>query len=107
MNKLIEETDFILFSEGLKTQREKILKIKRELEEELSEFDMHEVKTKIKDNMKETLKQLSKGAGFTKEILTQLIKRIEIDKDKNINIQYNFLELNCIGDNIQYEKTGS
>lgn len=107
LNKLIEETDFILFSEGLKTQREKILKIKRELEEELSEFDMHEVKTKIKDNMKETLKQLSKGAGFTKEILTQLIKRIEIDKDKNINIQYNFLELNCIGDNIQYEKTGS
>ncbi|MFR2788054.1 MAG: recombinase family protein [Clostridia bacterium] len=107
LNKLIEETDFILFSEGLKTQREKILKIKRELEEELSEFDMHEIRRKIKDNMKETLKQLSKGAGFTKEILTQLIKRIEIDKDKNINIQYNFLELNCIGDNIQYEKTGS
>ena len=107
LNKLIEEPDFILFSEGLKTQREKGLKIKQELEEELSEFDMHEVKTKIKENMKETLKQLSKGAGFTKEILTQLIKRIEIDKDKNINIQYNFLELNCIGDNIQYEKTGS
>ena len=107
LNKLIEETDFILFSEGLKTQREKALKIKQELEEELGAFDMHEVKTKIKDAMKETLKQLSQGAEFTKEILTQLIKRIEIDKDKNINIQYNFLELNCIGDNIQYEETGS
>ena len=68
---------------------------------------MQEVKTKIKDTMKETMKQLSQGAEFTKEILTKLVKRIEIDKDKNINIQYNFLELNCIGDNIQYEKTGS
>ena len=107
LNKLIEETDFILFSKGLKTQREKVLKIKQELEEELGAFDMCEVKIKIKDAMKETLKQLSQGAEFTKEILTQLIKRIEIDKDKNINIQYNFLELNCIGDNIPYEETGS
>ena len=68
---------------------------------------MQEVKTKIKDTMKETMKQLAQGAEFTKEVLTQLVKRIEIDKDKNINIQYNFLELNCIGETIQYEKTGS
>lgn len=107
LNKLIEESDFILFSEGLKTQREKVFKIKQELEEELFAFNMQEVKTIIKDTMKETMKQLSQGAEFTKEILTKLVKRIEIDKDKNINIQYNFLELNCIGDNIQYEKTGS
>ena len=107
LNKLIEESDFILFSEGLKVQREKALNIKKELEEELAVFNMQEVKTKIKDTMKETMKQLAQGAEFTKEVLTQLVKRIEIDKDKNINIQYNFLELNCIGETIQYEKTGS
>lgn len=107
LNRLIEESDFILFSEGLKVQREKALNIKKELEEELAVFNMQEVKTKIKDTMKETMKQLAQGAEFTKEVLTQLVKRIEIDKDKNINIQYNFLELNCIGETIQYEKTGS
>ena len=107
LNKLIEESDFILFSEGLKVQREKALNIKKELEEELAVFNMQEVKTKIKNTMKETMKQLAQGAEFTKEVLTQLVKRIEIDKDKNINIQYNFLELNCIGETIQYEKTGS
>ena len=107
LNRLIEESDFILFSEGLKVQREKALNIKKELEEELAVFNMQEVKTKIKDTIKETMKQLAQGAEFTKEVLTQLVKRIEIDKDKNINIQYNFLELNCIGETIQYEKTGS
>ena len=53
------------------------------------------------------MQELLSEKKFSKEILTKLIEKIEIDKDKNINIHYKFIELNCIGENIKYEKANS
>ena len=47
--------------------------------------------------MKNTLEQIVKNKNFSKETLQQIVNKIEIDKDKNILIHFNFYELNCIG----------
>lgn len=106
LNKLIEESDYILFSNGLKKQREKLLKVKQEIQNNIDEIAKDEVKSKIEQNIKKNIDALSKGAEFTKQNLTELVKQIQIDKDKNIYIEYNFLELNCTGENFINEKTG-
>ena len=107
LNKVIEESDFLLFSDGLKNQRDKLVAIKQDIQEQLNEFEKVDVTNRIEQRMKEMMEDLVNGGDFTKENLIQLVRRIEIDKDKNINIQYNFLELNCIGEKNEYEKTGS
>lgn len=107
LNKVIEEADYLLFADGLKNQRDKLLTIKQDIQEQLNEFEKIDVKNRIEKNMKKMMEDLVNGGNFTKENLVQLVRRIEIDKDKNINIQYNFLELNCIGEKNEYEKTGS
>ena len=107
LNKVIEESDFLLFSDGLKNQRDKLVAIKQDIQEQLNEFEKVDVTNRIEQRMKEMMEDLVNGGDFTKENLIQLVRRIETDKDKNINIQYNFLELNCIGEKNEYEKTGS
>ena len=96
-----------MFSEGFKNQREKLLKMKEEIKKEQDTFNKQEIITKIENSIKEEMEKIANGGEFNKENLSQLIKRIEIDKDKNIIINYNFIELNCIGEKIKYEKTGS
>ena len=96
-----------MFSDGLKNQRDKLVAIKQDIQEQLNEFEKVDVTNRIEQRMKEMMEDLVNGGDFTKENLIQLVRRIEIDKDKNINIQYNFLELNCIGEKNEYEKTGS
>lgn len=107
LNKMIEESDFILFFDGLKIQKEKVEKRKQEIQDEINQIEKENIKEKIEKSIKDTMEELLSGKKINKEILTQLIEKIEIDKDKNINIQYKFIELNCIGENIKYEKASS
>ena len=104
LNKMIEESDFMLFFDGLKIQKDKANKRKQEIQDEINQIEKENIREKIEKKMKETMGGLLSGKKFNKEILTQLIEKIEIDKDKNINIQYRFMELNFIGENIKYEK---
>jgi len=107
LNKIIEEEDYILFSEGLKSQRNKLTEIEQGLKKEIDCYNNQDIIEKIQDNIKEEMKKIITGEAFNKENLSHLINRIEIDKDKNITIKYKFFELNCIGGNKYYEKTGS
>lgn len=107
LNKIIEESDFQLFSDGLKKQREKLLKIEEDIKKEQEVFIKQETISKIEKNIKEEMEKLKNGGAFNKKNLSQLIRKVEIDKDKNIIINYNFFELNCIGEKIEYSKTGS
>lgn len=107
LNKLIEETDFMLFFDGLKIQKDKAEKRKQETQDEIIQIEKENIKEKIGKKIKDTMQELLSEKKFSKEILTKLIEKIEIDKDKNINIHYKFIELNCIGENIKYEKTNS
>ena len=55
--------------------------------------------------MKEKLKSIVEDKKIDKEVLMQLVDRIEIDNDNNATIFFNFYELNCLGGEMYNEKS--
>lgn len=107
LNGLLEEQDFKLFSDGLVNERHRIEKILKETELELESFEEDSTNNRIKSDMQKVIKKLSKSKEFNKETINQLVNRIEIDKDNNAVIYFNFYELNCIGGQIEDVKQAS
>lgn len=107
LNGLIEEQDFKFFSDSLVNERHRIEQIICETETELNDYDNDSTNNRIKSDMQEILKRLSKSKEFNKETTNQLINKIEIDKDNNAIIYFNFYELNCLGGQIEYVKKAS
>ncbi len=97
LDGLIETQDYSLFSEGLLNERHRLEKLKLENEEKLQCFEKEFDNNKIKEKMKKILEKIVKNKEFSKDTLQQIINKIEIDKDKNILIHFNFYELNSIG----------
>ena len=97
LNELIEEQDFKLFSMNLVNERRKTEQILSETNKELEEFDQKENNERIKSDMQKVIKKLVKNKEYSKEILHQLVNRIEVDKNNHAVIYFNFYELNCIG----------
>ena len=107
LNGIIEENDFSLFFEGLKTERDKIETYKKELEDDLIQYMKQDTIRSIEEDIKSNMEKIAKTEEITKEDLYSLVRRIEIDKDKNIIIEYNFWELNFLGEKVENVKTGS
>lgn len=97
LNGLIEAQDYAIFSEGLLKERHRLEEIKLQTEKKINEFDSKSNDNIIEDKMKKILNNIVKNKNFTRDILQQIVNKIEIDKDKNILIHFNFFELNCLG----------
>ncbi len=97
LNGLIEAQDYSLFSEGLLNERHRLQKLKLKCEEELQCFESEFDSNRIEDKMKKILIKMVKNKEFSKDILQQIVNKIEIDKDKNILIHLGFYEWNSIG----------
>ncbi len=104
LNGLLEEQDFRLFSEKLINERHRIENILNETKNELNNFQENENHNRIKENMQNIIKQILKSKEYTKEIINQFVNRIEIDKDNNAIIYFNFYELNCIGGEVNVKQ---
>ena len=106
MDKLrgvLQEEDYVRVSQKLKFERIKLNEHKKELEQKLSQT---EEKMDNKNKVKEE-KELDKLIGnflklekIDKIYLYRLINKIEIDKDKNIYIYFNFSKLDSINENL-------
>lgn len=97
LNGIIEEQDYILFSEAIKGERQQIEKVKEEIAQELYAFENDSRNEEMKEEMKRVLQDVVLNQVYTKEILQHIINKIEIDKDKQVLIHFNFYELNCLG----------
>lgn len=104
LNGLIEEQDFKLFSEGLIKERHKIEDLLDETNNELVNFQDESNDNRIKADMQNIIMGIVKNKEYTKEILTQLINRIEVDKNNHATIYFNFYELNCIGGEVDVKQ---
>lgn len=104
LNDLLEEQDFRLFSDGLVNERHRIEKVLNETRNELKSFQEDTTNNRIKSDMQKIIKKIIKSKEYTKEIINQLISRIEIDKDNHAVIYFNFYELNCIGGEVNVKQ---
>ena len=107
LNGLLEEQDFKLFSENLVNERHRIERILKETQKELNKFKDDGINNRIKLDTQKVIKKLVKNKEFNKETITQLVNRIEVDKDNHAVIYFNFYELNCLGGKIEDVKQAS
>lgn len=103
LNGIIEEQDYTMFSERFITERHKLEDLIAENREEIIQFEQEYDFNKVEDKMKNIIKDIINKKQFNKEDLQILIKKIEIDKDRNVLIHFNFYELNCIGGYFNYD----
>jgi len=103
LNGIIEEQDFTIFSERFIAERHKLQELIEDNEKEINNFNQKNNSKKIENKMEGIIKDIISKKQFTKEDLQILIKKIEIDKDKNVFIYFNFYELNCVGGSFKYD----
>lgn len=94
---IIPEDSYIKYSEKMIQQKELMLTQKSELENELK---IENRKDETKKQLDSIINEFMKFEKIDKVFLYKILDRIEIDKDKNIYLFFNFSKLNVIGQNL-------
>lgn len=100
---IILEEDYIRVSQKFIFDRTNLMKPKEELEQKLiGTEDKINTKNKTKEEkeLDELIEEFLKLDQIDKMYLYRLINKIEIDKDKNVYIYFNFSKLNSINENL-------
>ena len=100
---IILEEDYIRVSQKFIFDRTNLTKQKEELEQKLigtEEKVNTNNKTKEEKELDELIENFLKLEQIDKMYLYRLINKIEIDKDKNVYIYFNFSKLNSINENL-------
>ena len=106
MDKLrgvLQEEDYVRVSQKFNFERIKLCEQKKELEEKLIGLDdkiESKNHTKEEKELDELIENFLKLEKIDKMYLYRLINKIEIDKDKNAYIFFNFSKLNSINENL-------
>ena len=99
---LLEE-DYIRYSQKFIFERTNLMKQKEELQQKLNQTEekiSYKNKTKEEKELDELIENFLKLEQIDKIYLYRLINKIEIDKDKNVYIYFNFSKLNSINENL-------
>ena len=100
---ILQEEDYVRVSQKFNLERTKLNEQKQELEQKLiGTKDKIEEKnhTKEEKELDELIENFLKFEKPDKMFLYRLINKIEIDKDKNIYIYFNFSKLNFMAENL-------
>lgn len=102
LNGILLDTDFIRISGRFVKEREKLEDERKELTDR---FQLLQGQKNIKnkndeEQMSKTINEFLEMKEVDKSCLFRLIDKIEIDKDKNVFISFNFAPLNTINENI-------
>ena len=106
MDKLrgvLQEEDYVRVSQKFDFERTKLNEKKKELEQKLSQTEEkvnNKNKAKEEKELDKLIENFLKLEKIDKIYLYRLINKIEIDKDKNIYIYFNFSKLNSINENL-------
>lgn len=107
MDKLrgvLQEEDYVRVSQKFNLERTKLSEQKQELEKKLIGTEdkiKNKIHTKEEKELDELVENFLKLEKVEKIYLYRLINKIEIDKDKNIYIYFNFSKLNSINENLE------
>ena len=106
MDKLrgvLQEEDYVRVSQKFDFERKKLNEKKKELEQKLSQTEEkvnNKNKAKEEKELDKLIENFLKLEKIDKIYLYRLINKIEIDKDKNIYIYFNFSKLDSINENL-------
>lgn len=103
LSGILPEEDYIRLSQNFNQERLQLKERKQELEHKLIlAKDKVETKnnTKEEKDLNELIDNFLKFENPDKMLLYRLVNKIEIDKDKNIYIYFNFSRLNLMVDNL-------
>ncbi len=102
LNGILTDVDFTRISARFVSEREKLTNEKSELMDRFQSLQgQQSIKNKNdEEQMNKTITEFLEMKEIDKSCLFRLIDRIEIDKDKNVFISFNFAPLNTINENI-------
>ncbi len=103
LRDVLQEEDYVRVSQKLSSERTKLNEQKQELQQKLvvtEEKIETKNQTKEEKELDELIENFLKLEKIDKIYLYRLINKIEIDKDKNIYIYFNFSKLNSINENL-------
>ncbi len=103
LRNIILQEDYIRISNKLTLDRTNLTKQKKELEQKLKLYEQNlDTKNNTKDEkeVNELIEKFLKLEKIDKMYLYRLINKIEIDKNKNVYIHFNFAKLNSINENL-------
>lgn len=102
LNGILVDTDFIRISGKFVKEREKLESERKELTDKFQTLQGHQsIKAKYnEEQMSKTINEFLEMKEIDKSSLFRVIDKIEIDKDKNVFISFNFAPLNTINENI-------
>lgn len=102
LNDIITDRDYKRYSEDFINERISLINEKNEIEVKLKTFGQKILSTKEKDEeLEKYIKDFLRSDKINEKELYRLVNKIEIDKDKNIYIYFNFSKLDIISQNIQ------
>lgn len=97
---ILQEQDYIRVSQKFNFKRTKLCEQKKELEQKIGQTELKLETKNITKELDNLIKEFLKLEKIDKIYLYRLINKIEIDKDKNIYIYFNFSKLNSINENL-------
>lgn len=102
LNKLLPEDVFIRVSQRHIEEREQLKMKANSLQERIGQVQQQKLLNSENDNerLNDSVKQFLEMKNIDKPTLFRLVDKIEIDKDKNIFLSFNFSQLNIINENI-------
>ena len=98
---IILEEDYMRLSQKFIFDRTNFIKQKEELEHKLVETQNETESNNQTMELDEVIENFLKLEQIDKIYLYRLINKIEIDKDKNVYIYFNFSKLNSINENLE------
>ena len=102
LNGILMNMDFKRISEKFILERKMLINEKSKLTDRLQEFQGHQSANKKSDEeqMNKIINEFLEMKEINKSCLFRLIDKIEIDKDKNVFITFNFAPPNTTNENI-------
>lgn len=103
LNEIIDLENYNLFSKDLNVKKEILNNNLKETLDVLDNMKNISNENKIEKSIENCINNIIISNEFSKKDLYHLIKKIEVDHQKNINIIFNFKELNIFKDDIKNE----
>lgn len=95
---VIDESDYIRYSQKFIKERKQVEENIESLKQKIEIITSNEQKEATNQEVKEKTRNFLKADYINKEILFDIVDRIEIDENKKIYIHFNFQQLNIYND---------